>query len=80
MTLDECNEVRTEINENLYDAINPETKKWGIDFIRYEIKDIEPPKNIQRAMILQAEAERNKRAEIMRSEGKRVSEINMAQS
>jgi regulator of protease activity HflC (stomatin/prohibitin superfamily) len=48
--------------------------------LRYEVKDIEPPTNIQRSMILQAEAERNKRAEILASEGTRTAEINIAEA
>lgn len=46
--------------------------------IRYEIKDIEPPTSIQKAMILQAEAERRKRASILTSEGEKLANINIA--
>lgn len=45
--------------------------QWGIKALRYEIKDIEPPNNIQKSMILQAEAERNKRAAVLASEGQK---------
>jgi regulator of protease activity HflC (stomatin/prohibitin superfamily) len=46
--------------------------------IRYEIKDIEPPVQIQKSMVLQAEAERRKRANILTSEGEREANINLA--
>ena len=54
--------------------------KWGIKMLRYEVKDIEPPANIRDSMILQAEAERNKRAAILGSEGTRTAEINRAEA
>jgi len=48
--------------------------------LRYEIKDIEPPNNIQKSMILQAEAERKKRASILASEGDKLAAINIAEA
>ena len=48
--------------------------------MRYEIKDIVPPSNISNAMILQAEAERKKRASILASEGERISNVNLAEA
>lgn len=59
-------------------AIHRETKDWGIEAMRYEIKDINPPENIQNSMILQAEAERKKRAHILASEGDKTANINIA--
>lgn len=61
-------------------AIDKETQDWGTRCIRYEIKDIEPPSNIQKSMILQAEAERKKRANMIESEGDRQSRINLAEA
>ncbi len=51
----------------------------GIQCLRYEIKDITPPTNVRQAMELQVAAERQKRAEILDSEGKRQSQINIAE-
>jgi regulator of protease activity HflC (stomatin/prohibitin superfamily) len=48
--------------------------------LRYEIKDIEPPSNISKSMILQAEAERRKRASILTSEGERAANVNIAEA
>jgi len=50
-------------------TISEESKYWGIELHRYEIRDIEPPNQILTSMTLQAEAERSKRAEILGSEG-----------
>ena len=80
LTLDQTLTSRDELNEAIINAIKPVSDKWGIDMLRYEVKDIEPPTNIQRSMILQAEAERNKRAEILASEGTRTAEINIAEA
>ena len=78
--MDETFEYRDEINTKVVEAIEPEAQVWGIELLRYEVKDIDPPLNIQRSMILQAEAERNKRAEILASEGKKIAEINRAEA
>jgi regulator of protease activity HflC (stomatin/prohibitin superfamily) len=53
--------------------------KWGIECMRYEIKDIKPPDEIKRSMELQAESERIKRSKILHSEGERQSKINIAE-
>jgi len=53
--------------------------EWGIECKRYEIRDITPPNNIRKAMELQAESERRKRAEILTSEGRRQADINIAE-
>jgi regulator of protease activity HflC (stomatin/prohibitin superfamily) len=69
MTLDKLFEERETLNADIVLAIEKESEDWGIDALRYEIKDIIPPNNISNAMILQAEAERKKRASILASEG-----------
>lgn len=66
------------MNEKIVRSIEIETKEWGVHSIRYEIKDIEPPSSIQKSMVLQAEAERKKRADILKSEGEMISNINIA--
>ena len=62
---------RESINIAIKEEIGEIAKEWGLELVRFELKDIDPPENIERAMILQAEAERNKRAEILSSEGVR---------
>lgn len=80
LALDKTFEERDKLNERIVSAIDKETKDWGAKCIRYEIKDIEPPNNIQKSMILQAEAERKKRANMIESEGERQSRINIAEA
>lgn len=80
LTLDKTFEERDTLNSNIIKAIDKETKDWGVLALRYEIKDIEPPSNIQKSMILQAEAERRKRASILTSEGDRIANINVAEA
>lgn len=79
ITLDKTFEERVSLNENINTAINKAGKSWGIECMRYEIKDILPPASVQKAMNMQAESERRKRAMILDSEGLRASEINKAE-
>ena len=69
LTLDETFEKRDSINQKVVKAIASESQFWGIELLRYEVRDIEPPNQILTSMTLQAEAERSKRAEILGSEG-----------
>jgi regulator of protease activity HflC (stomatin/prohibitin superfamily) len=80
LTLDRTFEERDTLNQNIIKSIGKETSGWGILALRYEIKDIEPPSNIQKSMILQAEAERRKRASILTSEGDKIANINVAEA
>jgi regulator of protease activity HflC (stomatin/prohibitin superfamily) len=61
-------------------VINNAARTWGLECLRYEIKDIVPPPGILEAMELQAEAERRKRAEVLRSEGLRQATINESEA
>ena len=79
MNLDTTFEERSTLNTNIVLAINEAAAAWGIQCMRYEIKDINPPKTVLQAMELQVAAERRKRAEILDSEGKRQSQINIAE-
>ena len=79
MTLDKTFEEREHLNTNIVQAINEASTVWGIQCLRYEIKDITPPDNVRQAMELQVAAERQKRAEILNSEGQRQSQINIAE-
>lgn len=78
LTFDSLFEERETLNESIVSAIEKESQEWGVHSIRYEIKDIEPPSQIQKSMVLQAEAERRKRANILTSEGEMLSNINLA--
>lgn len=79
MTLDNTFEERSHLNLSIVNAINEASAAWGIQCLRYEIKDITPPKTVIEAMELQVAAERQKRALVLESEGKRESEINKAE-
>ncbi|MDB2414292.1 paraslipin [Rickettsiales bacterium] len=79
ITLDKTFEEREALNVNIVRAINEAANAWGIQCMRYEIKDITPPASVLEAMELEVAAERQKRAEILESEGKRDAEINRAQ-
>ena len=78
LTLDETFEKRDSINQKVVEAITWEAEFWGIQLLRYEVRDIEPPNQILTSMTLQAEAERSKRAEILGSEGTKQADINIA--
>lgn len=79
MTLDKTFEERESLNQAIVTVINEAAQAWGIECLRYEIRDIIPPASIKQAMEMQAEAERRKRAEILQSEGDRQSEVNLAE-
>ena len=68
-TLDELLAERDVINQKLQKIIDDETEPWGIKVTRVEIKDVELPTTMQRAMAKQAEAEREKRAKIINADG-----------
>lgn len=78
LSFDSLFEEREKLNERIVSAIEKESVEWGVHSIRYEIKDIEPPSQIQKSMVLQAEAERRKRANILTSEGEKLANINLA--
>ncbi|KAG2428089.1 hypothetical protein HYH02_014480 [Chlamydomonas schloesseri] len=80
ITLDKTFEEREALNLNIVRTINEAAEAWGLQILRYEIKDIMPPRGIVQAMELQAEAERRKRASILESEGLRQSKINVAEA
>lgn len=79
LKLDKTFEERETLNHLIVTSMNQAATNWGIQCMRYEIKDIQPPKTILQAMELQVAAERQKRADILESEGKRQSQINIAE-
>ncbi|XP_059628898.1 uncharacterized protein LOC132271519 [Cornus florida] len=78
ITLDKTFEERDTLNEKIVMAINEASKDWGLKCLRYEIRDINPPRGVRAAMEMQAEAERKKRALVLESEGERQAHINIA--
>ena len=80
IALDKTFEEREMLNVNIVNTINDAATSWGIQCMRYEIRDIIPPENVKQAMELQVAAERQKRAKILESEGDRQSQINRAEA
>jgi len=78
MELDKTFEERELINANVVSALDEAALNWGVKVLRYEIKDLTPPAEILRAMQAQITAEREKRALIAASEGRRQEQINIA--
>ena len=75
LSLDETLSNREIINARLLESLDRETSKWGIKVTRVEIKRLDPPKDIQDSMSKQMKAEREKRAQILDSEGYKQSLI-----
>ena len=78
LELDKTFEERATINHSVVTAIDEAALNWGVKVLRYEIKDLTPPKEILHAMQQQITAEREKRALIAASEGRRQEQINIA--
>ena len=78
MVLDETFEERDIINNQVVSAIDEAALNWGAKVLRYEIKDLTPPAVILQAMQRQITAEREKRAVIFESEGRKQEQINLA--
>jgi regulator of protease activity HflC (stomatin/prohibitin superfamily) len=77
--LDRTFEERTNINTAVVSELDKATEAWGVKVMRYEIKNITPPKDVLAAMEKQMRAEREKRAVILTSEGSRDAAINTAE-
>src|SRR5437867_789200 len=78
--LDELLAQRTKINRDLQTIIDEHTERWGVKVTAVEIKDIELPASMQRAMAKQAEAEREKRAKVIHAEGELQASAQLAQA
>ena len=78
MTLDKTFEERETLNASIVEAINHASSPWGLQCMRYEIRDIMPSPSVKAVMDMQAEAERRKRAQILDSEGEQQAEMNIA--
>ncbi|MBY0379982.1 MAG: SPFH/Band 7/PHB domain protein [Burkholderiales bacterium] len=79
LVMDKTFEEREYLNNQIVSTINEAASTWGIQCMRYEIRDINPPSSILKAMEAQVSSERQKRAEIFESEGKMQSMINIAE-
>lgn len=78
LELDRTFEERDSINTSIVSSLDEAALNWGVKVLRYEIKDLTPPADILRAMQSQITAEREKRARIAESEGRKQEEINLA--
>jgi len=79
ISLDNTFEARETLNGQVVMALDEAATNWGIKVLRYEIKDIQPPRTVLEAMEKQMKAEREKRAEIARSEGEKQAILNRAE-
>ena len=77
--LDRTFEERARINTNVVSELDKASDPWGVKVLRYEIKNINPPREVIQAMEKQMRAEREKRAVILTSEGERDAKINQAE-
>lgn len=80
LAMEQAFEERDRLNTNIVSAINLAAQSWGIQCMRYEIRNITPPASVLKAMEMQVSADRQKRAVILESEGKRQSQINVAEA
>jgi regulator of protease activity HflC (stomatin/prohibitin superfamily) len=78
--LDELLAERNKINRDLQAIIDEHTERWGVKVTAVEIKDVELPATMQRAMAKQAEAEREKRAKVIHAEGELLASTQLAQA
>ncbi|TMC31630.1 MAG: slipin family protein [Chloroflexi bacterium] len=79
-SLDELLANREKINSQLQQIIDEQTEPWGIKVSTVEIKDVELPQTMQRAMAKQAEAEREKRAKVIHAQGESLASTQLAQA
>ena len=79
IVLDKTFEERGSINANVVSELDKASESWGVKVLRYEIKNINPPRDVLQAMEKQMRAEREKRAAVLTSEGERDSKINQAE-
>lgn len=79
IVLDKCFEERSNINAAVVTAIDEAAAGWGVKVLRYEIKNITPPDTVLVAMEKQMQAEREKRATVLQSEGQKQSAVNVAE-
>ena len=79
MPLDDVLSKRDQINAQMQIKLDEVTANWGVKVTRVEIKEVEPPRDVQDAMNRQLSAERNRRAAVTEAEGQRDAQINVAE-
>ena len=79
-SLDDVLSETTAINEKIKQVLETATEKWGVQVSTVEVKDIQLPDTMQRAMAKQAEAEREKRAKIIAAEGEQLSAVKLGEA
>lgn len=79
-SLDEVLSETTAINEKIKSVLEASTEKWGVFVSTVEVKDIQLPDSMQRAMAKQAEAEREKRAKVIAAEGEQLSAAKLGEA
>ena len=79
-TLDEVLEKREEIAKKIKEIVDQEASNWGVDITIVKLQDISLPENLKRAMARQAEAERERKASIIKSEGEKQAANNIAEA
>jgi len=79
LTLDESLSGREKINASLLQVLDGATESWGVKITRVELRNIQPPENLVRAMNLQMTAERERRAQIAKAQGDREAQITRAE-
>lgn len=79
IVLDSVFRERESLNIAIVESINKAANAWGINCLRYEIRDVKLPEKVQEAMQMQVEAERRKRAAVLDSEGFREAAVNKAE-
>lgn len=77
--LDKTFEERTTVNQAVVHAIDEASAGWGVKMLRYEIKNITPPQSVLHAMEKQMQAERERRALILQSDGEKLAAVNQAE-
>jgi regulator of protease activity HflC (stomatin/prohibitin superfamily) len=78
--LDELLSQRDSISQKIKEIVDAETEKWGIDVENVKIQNIELPQDMKRAMAKQAEAERERRANVINADGEKISAQNLAEA
>jgi len=78
--LDEILSEREKLNEDMGKIIAEHSEPWGINVLAMEVKDVELPEEMKRAMAKQAEAERERRAKVIHAEGEKDAAVNLAEA